>query len=56
MDRRRVSFRESWNKATDGPAGDDSGGYASMIAAVWYWIAGEPIPDENLGEGDESAP
>ena len=52
MARPRVSLRESFRKAMDGDARDDSGGLASIAIAVWYWIAGEPIRDGDATTDD----
>jgi hypothetical protein len=56
MARRRVTFGESWRRATrdgavEGP-GLEGGSTDSLVGAVltpfvavWYWIVGEPAPD-----------
>lgn len=42
--RRRVSLKESFQKATHGPA-QDRDHYSSGLVAVWYWIVGEPVTE-----------
>jgi len=43
-----VTFRESFRKANEGPYADSAThGLGEFIAAIWYWIAGEPVSDDD---------
>jgi hypothetical protein len=46
MARKRMTLRESYARASEGDTRDATGGLATLVSAVWYWVFGEPQGDD----------